>query len=133
MTFSVNTPRYMPGAASAPLPGIIIVTTVQEERESSKENTVPADAEAPPRGLPPITRRRTWLLAGVIGLAFTDILAHANFVLAKKNKKTRHKSCNKRCKKNKKQCNKACDYLDTDVDLCKNECQIARKQCKKSC
>lgn len=79
---------------------------------------------------PGITRRRAMLLAGATGLALSEILAHAQPSLAKKNK---HKKCNKRCKKGKKQCDKACNTLQTDVDLCKNECQIAKKQCKKIC
>jgi hypothetical protein len=76
------------------------------------------------------TRRRAVLVTGGIGLAFAELLTHANPTLAKKNK---HKKCNKRCKKAKKQCDKDCEFLQTDVDLCKNECQIARKQCKKTC
>ena len=91
---------------------------------------MPIAAEAPFQGSPVITRRRAILLAGATGLALSELLAHTQPSLAKKNK---HKKCNKRCKKGKKQCDKACHTLQTDVDLCKNECQIAKKQCKKIC
>jgi hypothetical protein len=94
---------------------------------------MPAEAATPLQGSPVLTRRRTVLLAGATGLALTDILAHADLGLAKKNKKNKHKKCNKRCKKGKKQCDQACNILQTDVQLCKNECQIAKKQCKKTC
>ena len=96
---------------------------------------MPAESEMTLSSSTTITRRRTMLLAGATGLALTDILAHADFSLAKKNKnkKNKHKKCNKRCKKAKKQCDNACELLNTDVDLCKNECGIAKKQCKKVC
>jgi hypothetical protein len=130
----VFTPRYTPVVASAPLPGIIIVTTTRGERDINEERTMPAAAETLHQGPLVFTRRRIALLAGATGLALTDILAHADLGLAKKkNKKNKHKKCNKRCKKAKKQCDKACNILETDVQLCKNECQIAKKQCKKAC
>lgn len=96
---------------------------------------MPAEPNMIFQGPTSVTRRRTILLAGATGLALTDILAHADLSLAKKNKnkKNKHKKCNKRCKKAKKQCDNACEILNTDVDLCKNECSIAKKQCKKVC
>ena len=91
---------------------------------------MPAKTEMIFRCATTITRRQTMLLAGATGLALTEILAHPDLSLAKKNK---HKKCKKRCNKAKKQCDNACEDLVSDVDLCKNDCNIARKQCKKVC
>jgi hypothetical protein len=54
--------------------------------------------------------------------------------LARHDRKTWRRRCDKRCKQNRKTCDQACNILDDDSrDFCKQGCRIGKSQCKANC